>query len=405
MKNSNRIQSLDILRGITIIFIILFHSSIYNFANIHKIDFSSPPLMIILMSFMALWGGIFIIYSMVVNSFMIAKRNQENKNSKTYLYLTYASLIYLGLHYLLNIIFGRWNIDFVNNQPDLTLIASSLRRLSLNFPHITKFFQGTSLSTIGLNLLIISWVLYLLFKNNGEKKTTKNYFILGILGSVIMIFSFTRVYLYDLFVHAQESNNYFLSIIYSFVFANPYPLLPYLAYGFFGALVGLLIYNKRNDLLKKAIMPIGFLFFLFGIIGIMNFDKTISKPDFFWYFKTNFELGAFLLMIPGTYLLLESKNFFLDKLSLLKWFSRISLTIYMLETLLSELLRMIINPLIPMWNQTINGCLLFGVFNILIWTGIIYLWSKSNFKYSLEYFWVKWFDKIGKKSTKMNFDK
>jgi hypothetical protein len=33
--------------------------------------------------------------------------------------------------------------------------------------------------------------------------------------------------------------------------------------------------------------------------------------------------------------------------------------------------------------------------------GILSVWSKYNFKYSLEYFWVIFFEKIGKKSTKL----
>jgi hypothetical protein len=75
----------------------------------------------------------------------------------------------------------------------------------------------------------------------------------------------------------------------------------------------------------------------------------------------------------------------------------------MLETFVSEIIRIIVNPLIPGWDQTINGCLLFGSLNIIIWTGILYLWRKNNFKFSLEYFWVKLFVRLGKESTKMSF--
>lgn len=354
---------------------------------------------------MALWGGVFIIYSMVVNSYMIANRFQENNGSKIFIHLTIVSIIYLVFHYLLNIFFGRWNIDFVNNQPDLTFIAGTLRKMSPAFPHITKLFEGSSLSTIAWNLFILSWILYLLFRNKGIEKRIRNYCILGISGSVLLAVSFIRVPLYSLFTLSPESNNYFLLIVYSFIFANPYPLLPYLSYGCFGALIGLMIYNNRRDLLKKIIIPTGALFLIFGITGMMHFDKTISKPDYFWYFKTNFELGFFLLMISTTYLFFENKPYITEKLSVLKLFSRISLTIYMLETLLSEIIRLVINPLIPGWNQTINGCLLFGGFNILIWTGIVYFWKKKNFKYSLEYFLVILLRIPGKESTKMYFEK
>src|SRR5690606_35810752 len=122
-----RIGSLDVLRGLALMLIIFFHSSIYNFANIHKIDFENPPLVIIIMSFMALWGGIFIIYSMVVNTIMLTRRSEVNLNFKPFRYAVTAGLIYVVLHYLLNIFLGRWNIDFINNMPDLTVVAGSLR--------------------------------------------------------------------------------------------------------------------------------------------------------------------------------------------------------------------------------------------------------------------------------------
>lgn len=403
MNKLTRIQSLDILRGVAMIFILLFHTSIYNFANIHKLDFSNPPVIIILMSFMALWGGVFIVYSMVVNTYMLVKRKNQNQSAKIFSHLTIASLLLLLAHYILTIFLGRWSLDFVNNQPDMTFVASTFRNMTLSFPHITKFFEGSSLSTIALNLLFLSTLLSFLFKDNGMGKKKRNYLILGSLGFFIMLFSFLRVSLYPLFDESIAANNHLLSLVYSFVLSNPYPLLPYLAYGCFGALIGLIIVEQRRDLLKKIILPTGLFFVIIGIIGIMNFEKTISEPDFFWFFKTNFELGLFMLLISGTYLLLENRKYLLDKLTVLKWFSRVSLTIYLSETFISEILRFLIGPIVPSWDQTINGCLLFGVFNIIVWFIILFFWRKVNFKYSLEYFWVKLFKKLNKESTKIFF--
>jgi hypothetical protein len=339
---------------------------------------------------------------MVVNTIMISKRSLHNPDRKIFVHLSYASLIYLGLHYILNFFLGRWSLDFVNNQPDLTFVAASLRTMNLHLPHTAKLFEGSSLSTIALNLLILSWILYLLFRNNGMEKKTRNYLILGISGVVILSLSFLRIFLYSSFSEAIESKKFVLSLFYSFIFANPYPIITYLSYGFFGSLAGLMIYDGRRDLLKKIVLPAGLLFFVFGISGMMHFPKTISKPDWFWYFKTNVELGIFLLLIPGIYLGLENRKFIMNGFPLLKGFSRMCLTIYLLETSMSEILRHLVSPLFPEWDQTINGCLLFGCFNIIIWMVIIYFWRKVNFKYSLEYFWVKFFSLTGKDSTKLN---
>jgi peptidoglycan/LPS O-acetylase OafA/YrhL len=216
-----------------------------------------------------------------------------------------------------------------------------------------------------------------------------------------MILSFVRISIYPLYTQAVSENNFLLASFYSFTIANPYPLLPYLAYGLFGALIGLMIFDKRRDLLKKVILPLGLVFLIFGVAGALNFPKSISKPDYFWYFKTNIELGLFLLLMAGSYLLLNHRKNFLNKLTIIKWFGRISLTVYMLETVISEILRIILHSLNSDFDQTINGCLAFGAINIAVWVIILFIWQKFDFKFSLEYFWVKYFKSIGKDSTKL----
>lgn len=398
-----RIESLDILRGMALMFIILFHSSIYNYANINKIDFSNPPIIVVLMSFMALWGGIFIIYSMVVNTIMLLGRSQKTISFKFFLYSIIAGIIYLLFHYILNIFLGRWSLDFVNNKPELTAVASSIRNMHFTLPHLTKLFEGSSLSAIALNLIIMSLVLFLLLRKNGITKEKRNYLILGISGVLIMFLSLIRVPVFHLFTEAIEMKKYFLATFFSFTLANPYPLLPYLAYGNFGAMMGMMIYKGRNKLLKFIFIPLGIFFLFYGFFGMMNFEKTISTPDYFWYFKTNFELGIFMLLLIFTVLYLESKSDLLKKLSVLKWFSRISLTIYMFETTTSEIFRIALHQVWPSWDQTINGCLIFGSLNVVLWIVILFFWAKVNFKFSLEYYWVLFFKRIGKDSTKMEF--
>jgi surface polysaccharide O-acyltransferase-like enzyme len=403
MLQKERIESLDVLRGLALMFIVLFHSSIYNYANINKLDFSNPPIVVVLMSFMALWGGIFFIYSLVANTIMLVGRCQTTVSFKVFLYPIIAGFIYILFHYILNIFLGRWSLDFVNNKPDLTAVAGSIRNAHLSLPHFTKLFEGSSLSAIAFNLIILSFVLYFLLRNNGVIKEKRNYLILGISGFLIMFLSLIRVPFFHLFTQAVEMKKYFLATFFSFTLANPYPLLPYLAYGLFGAMMGMMIFQKRNKLLKIIFIPTGMFFLIYGLTGMMNFDKTISTPDYFWYFKTNFELGIFMLLLIFTVLFLEPKSDLLKKLSVLKWFSRISLTVYMFETTVSEIFRIVLHQVWPSWDQTINGCLAFGSLNVLLWIVILFFWAKVKFKYSLEYYWVKFFKKIGKDSTKMEF--
>ncbi|MCJ7790726.1 MAG: acyltransferase [Candidatus Atribacteria bacterium] len=398
-----RIDSLDFLRGISLILVVFFHTSVYNYANIHKINFNNPPIIVVIISFLVLWGGLLIFYSGIVNTIMFSVRIEILGNLKHANFLFIAGSIYIIIHYILNIFLGRWNVDFINNRLDMTVVASSIRNMQLTFPRITKFFEGSSLSTIGLNLIIVTSLLFFLLRNKGFEKEKRNYWVLGISGFIIMLFSFTRIYLYSIVGQSIQAKNYYVATILSFTIANPYPLLPYLAYGLFASIIGLMIYKKRKNLIKKVFIPIGLFFFIYGLVGCMNFPKTISKADYFWYFKTHLELGIFILTITFFLLTFEFRNKKIINIPFIKWFSRVSLTVYLFETLLSEIFGKILNYLIPAWNQTINGCLIFGALNIIIWILILWIWQKNNFKFSVEYWWMKIFRKLGKRSTKMDF--
>ena len=401
MMESRRIASLDILRGIAVIFILFFHSSIFNYANIHKIDFSDPPILIVLMSFMAIWGGLFIVYSSVVNTYMLMQDDRREQRAGQYKYLFMAGAAYILFHFLLNIFLGRWTVDFVNNRPDLTAVAGSLRNMRFTMPQPDKLFEGSSLSTIGINLMALALFMYLLSRGGGLARQKRNYWILGLSGSLIMLLSFARVYVYPSFDRALADKDFLASLFYSFTVANPYPLIPYIAYGLMGMMIGMMAYNGRRELLARIVAPLGSAFFVYGIIGMMNLEKSISKPDYFWYFKTNFELGVFMLMLVFSLLVIDRAGWLTSRLPLVKWFSRVSLTIYMLETTTSEILRLIGLKLLPSWNETINGCLLFGAVNVAFWSLILFLWSKAGFRYSIEYMWVALFKRFGKPSTKL----
>ena len=397
-----RIESLDLMRGLAIMLIILFHSSIYNFANIHRLYFSNPPLIVVLMSFMGLWGGVFIIYSMTLNTIMLGERTRDGMNFRPFYFTIVAGVIYIGVHYLLNLFLGRWNVDFVNNRPVLTLTAYFLRNGSFSAPAILKLFDGSSVGTIGLNLILLSLVLFLVFRKGSMDKTAYFYAVAGTIAGIIMLGSFVRVYFHPYFASQIESENYLAALLLSFLLANPYPLLPYLAYGILGMMMGLMIYQEKDHLLKRVMIPVGVFFMIYGLTGMMSFEKTISKPDYFWYFKTSFELGLFVLMVVLCRFLPSPGSIILSRLPLIRWFSRVSLTIYLLETTLSELLRNAGSALLPGWNETINGCLAFGAINIVIWSVILFFWQKADFRYSLEYFWVVLFRKLGKESTRLH---
>ena len=387
-----RLDNLDSIRGIALMLIVVLHCSIYNFANIHKIDFSSPPLIVVIMSFLGLWGGLLIMYSGAVNTYMTVKRAEARTAKEGIDYTKYmiiAGCAYLLLHFVEIFALGRWTIDFVNNEPHRTLVANVLRSMSFSLPPADILLQGSVLSTIGFNLLLLG----LLFK--GLSKTPfvnkpQAPIILAVSGAAVVLASFVRV---QLFTNLPQG------LLFSFFMANPYPVITYLGYGLIGSALGLMIAHGHAGLIKKLMLPLAVGFLALGLYLMSQFPRSISKPDMFWYAKTLMELGVFMLMLSGAAL---AKRLRLP--AFMRDFSRVSLTVYLGETLLSELLIKVVERISPAWNQTINGSLLFGGLNLLVWIVLLALWRKSGFRYSLEWWWVRLFKGLGKESTKLGLE-
>ncbi len=401
MNQPERIHSLDAMRGMAIMLIIVMHAAIYNFANIHLLDFSNPPLTVVLMSFMGLWGGIFFLYSTLVNTVMTMQRTGSDKGRNVLRYLIITGVIYLALHYLIIFILGRWSIDFEHNQPHLTLTAWFFRNFSFRFPPIRTLFDGSSISTVGLNLIMAGGILFLLFRKGGQERVLRNYFIVTTLIVLLMLLSFVRIDMYPTYSDLANTGRAWPGLVQSFLLEKPYPLIPYLAYGFAGMLLGLILYHRHHGLLWKMVLPLGLVLASYGLWGMMQHESSISRADFFWYYKTHFELGLFLLLFITLRYVFSRISLSNGFWTLVRLFSRVSLTVYLLETTLSEWLRYVAFYVYKDWDQTVNGCLLFGAANLIVWAGIIWLWQRAGFRYSLEYYWTVIFRWVGKNSTKL----
>ncbi|MBA7552614.1 hypothetical protein ES705_45184 [subsurface metagenome] len=72
-------------------------------------------------------------------------------------------------------------------------------------------------------------------------------------------------------------------------------------------------------------------------------------------------------------------------------FSRNSLTFFLLERPISELFAIMLNQLIPGWNHYVWTSVLFGLFLVLIWFLIAFLWDMIDFKGSFEWILIKFF--------------
>lgn len=390
-----RYASLDMLRGVGILGVIYLHSIVFYFGDFMNIDFDHPPLIVAVVAVMVLMGGIFGVISGAANTIMAHFRSRGLVTGKPFRHLISAGVFLLFMHYIYNVLLGPHTHDFETGEHSYAMVALTVRNGALTFPHIDKFFEGSALTMLAWNLIFLGVILYVLFRNGGIHRTKRNKLVLAVCGTILVPLSLVRIYLFPLVESSLSEGNYALSTILSYFVAKPYPLLPYLAFGLFGALLALTLLESREGMKRMAWF--GLVWLIMGIAGIFIVPQNIKDVDMFWFVKVLLELGIFMLMVVGFSLLFDTAKRE-RSLPWLRRFGRVSFTIYIFQTPLSEIFAKALDITMPGWNMTIPAMLVFGVCNVVLWAGIVMLWSRYQFRYSLERLWVR----VLKPSTKMD---
>lgn len=399
----SRIAQLDVVRGFAIIYVVFIHSVLYNYTQINNVDLAHTPWPLLLIGAMGLWGGVFVMYSLIVNSFSVFRAGGGRAVAlRTIMPLVVAGLAYIFIiGTLQTMVFGRWAANIATPQIDHTLVAEVVRSEPLDL-HADRIFTGSGIKSVGLNLVVVPLVLYFVFWRRGLRDEKRTYLILIIVALAVLAFSYLRLYMYDQWIHDVLVNNYLSAWLGSLLIASPYPGVAYLSYGFWGVAMGAMYFYKRYDLLRKVVLPIGGVLLALGMLNAVRYPGTVFEVTEFWYWKMVLETGVFLLLFAGTLLVASKQTFKYGRVwRFVEPFSRVSLSVYMLETLTSEMLRPIWFRHDIDWQQGYLGPLLLGVANVVVWTVIVFAWKRANYRYSVEYFWVRAFKLIGKSSTKL----
>ena len=401
-----RYRALDLIRGISIMYVVFIHASIYNYAKFKDLNIAELPLFVLALGAAGLWGGVFIFYSLIVNTVSILRKHKAGASlGRTIGYLVFSGAIYILLIGTIQTLFlGRWSLG-AYPPIDLTVIAETLRGQEVSV-HFEKLLTGSGIKTIGLSLLIVPIFVYLIIRESGGRDRPINYSFLAITGVMIALLSFLRIYLYGDWLDTLRSSDWLGSMLGSLFIADPYPGIAYLAYGFIGAAIGMMVYYKKKDHLRNYMIPLGFALAAIGGAGVVLNQPSFFGASWFWYFKVLLEAGLFVIMFSLIALSIINKSKMKSR-SNSKWsatiisMSRISLTVYMLETLTSELLRPVFFKINSSWDESLVWCALLGIVNLILWLILATLWRRYDYKYSIEYFWVLFFRSIGKNSTKL----
>ena len=351
----------------------------------------------------------------------VKKNPHDNRKvfKATIIGLGIPGFLLIIIHFVYYMVLGPTNYDMESgtNNHSFGFIPGSIRTGTWYSIQTDRWFEQSSLMMIGLILIFLGIILYFLFRNNGIEKVKRNQRILYILGSLIILFSFLRIYLFPVVVELISDEKYLLAWLLALFGYEPFPILPYLG---FGILAGAYAITLEQQPRKKLN-----LYYLLGIAWIVLFIICFLLPDSFYeslgllddifimYLLILFQVALFQIVMNFFIFGLDKPNFDNDPLLQVKQQKRLnrtkvirqigasSLTIFLFERTVSNIFAKLLDYIIPDWNNTILASIIFGMGMVSIWLLILWIWKKGEYKYSIEWIWTRLLTKVGKKTTKI----
>jgi hypothetical protein len=374
------------------------------------------PILIFLILLLSM-AGLFYFITGIVNTYSIFQRVESGKNSvKQIIIFGLAGGIWLiFLNYVQRLFFMNGFLASVDGEAPqypaglLTGFIQNPEEVRFYWSQITE--PGT-LSLIWLLLIIVSVISGILFHFRKKITLLQMQLILLSIAILSMVSTiFIKLYVTPVYAEHFAAGHYLRAAICGHV-CKDFSLFPYLGYALTGAAFGLCLAGGESSkvLFRKSIY--GFItLILIGLIIFLVFDKDkFSGRGTLGAFVTLFELGLFMILL---YFLIKKFDFVdIEKAESLKnkslglrRFGMLSLTVFIFEPIVAEILKKFINWTVGNhWQEHFGYVFLFALFCLFIWHLILKFWQNMQFAGSVEWLTGKLLElTTGKVSGKTNF--
>jgi len=314
-----RLATLDFLRGLAILMVVGFHSIERalpidfwdNFISIApKWQYYLFGPFLLLMS----WRGFFILISAIVYIYTFeAKVRLSDKPGILLKENIMKGTILFLFGCIINIFLA----------PDATVGSFLLTGQWQPEEFIFKLNKSNAIQMIALGLIVFSFIHFLLTRNKGYEKISRNILIYAFLAILIIIFAqilnqilfsnygITRDEIINM--ETNSPDQFFTSIFLANIVGNDQPLFPYLSVTFLGCIIGIIL-SQDGWSNKKKLFKIFLLGTICVIVGLLDWIFiTESEPlETFmiaprWFLILNTGLQLFLIII-SLYFFDYSKN-------------------------------------------------------------------------------------------------
>lgn len=414
-----RIEGLDFLRGLAILFMVFFHNFQFYEGELNSVADSlegNPIAQIV--EFISRWASIFAVISCYAHAVQIGARYhyKQEKFAQIFKEAVITGLWLIFLERVLGAFFSRPSrggglYDFDEGPTQHSILTSWIATGSFHLPTFYSMVYAVgALNLMGWSLILSTLLLGILFRNKGIKRPVRNIIIIFTVAVTILIISPVLIEkLRPLWIEAMMEDKIALALFYGFFVGDAHPILPFFGYALFGTIFGI---ATSAEIPRKKMAAFGLttgsVGIVLGTVGYIRYGappvahilRTVA-PQTMWL-----QIGCMLWLITAVYWVhftqkpsLGAKIF---HSTFIRRFGLISLTMYLLEGFFSTILKRLIDIVIPGWATNMPAVVIFSFSTIIIYWQALKGWEKVDFKYSADWLTVKVVGALtGHKSAKM----
>lgn len=385
---------LDFLRGLGIFVLVTLHSAFYYFGGLYELDLNNPILIITIIGLFLMCAGLFATISGIVHNIqmMIHLRSGNEKVLSRFIIRGFIILVFAYLYFIFT---GPGVINMAAKSMDNSILVELIQ--SGTFPGFSfqRVFYIDSLVMLGINIILLglfSALILRIFKKTSNPWFSKSYFLAGIMATLLSV---VRIPLFAVLTKALDEENYTVYFLLNWLVNKNNPILPYIAFGFFGMWIGSSLFTLGWEKTKPKVLVISLILLITGVVMYIVLPDTMLERsiDLKWYSIIVAQLGLFMLMVLVSLKLFDfNKRITLENNIFIKFITRFGvagLTVFFFESILSAIVFRIMKLLNPDISLNMNQALLYGFSLSIFWGIFLIFWEKTGYKYGLEYIYGK----------------
>lgn len=402
-----RLESLDVVRGAGVMGVIFLHTTLYHYENLLSIDFSNPPAIVTAIGFLLMWAGLFAMVSGAAHAVRTVERLESGLTPRTVVRWSLVSaLVMLVTSYVYFLLLGPALLDRVASNHDYSVLAGLIKTGKLVAPSLQRLLYVDSLTMIAVGIALTVPVAVALISRNPAGHRGRVVAALAALGSIVVLASWARIGLYPIVERAIAERDLGTALPLVYLANKNNPILPFWGFTLIGAALGVSV--ARPDGWKRTwrwALGFGIAWLVAGVVGYVTLPDTMLERavDPMWFFIMVVQVGLFMLLLLLAMRLRDQRPSGKPAgpvARTVKRFGVAGLSVFLIETPISALIARGLDAVTPGWNGTMPAALLFGAVYVAAWAGVLAVWERSGYRFSVERLLVRAMSALGKPSTK-----